>query len=80
MSFDLAAYMVERARAVDQALGRFLPAESAPPETLHRAMRYSVFAGGKRLRPILVIAGAEAVGGAPDTVMPSACEIGRAHV
>ncbi len=79
MSFDLAAYMVERAGAVDLALGRFLPAESAPPETLHRAMRYSVFAGGKRLRPVLVIAGAEAVGGRPDDVMPTACAVEMIH-
>jgi geranylgeranyl diphosphate synthase type II len=79
VSFDLAAYMAEGARAVDQALGRFLPAESAPPETLHRAMRYSVFAGGKRLRPVLVIAGAEAVGGRPDDVMPTACAVEMIH-
>ena len=79
MSFDLAAYMAERARAVDQALGRFLPAETAPPETLHRAMRYSVFAGGKRLRPILVSAGAEAVGGRLDDVMPTACAVEMIH-
>ena len=78
-SFDLAAYMAERARAVDEALGRFLPAESAPPETLHKAMRYSVFAGGKRLRPVLVIAGAEAVGGRPDDVMPTACAVEMIH-
>ena len=45
------------------ALDRFLPPETERPETLHKAMRYSVFAGGKRLRPVLVIAGAEAVGG-----------------
>ena len=79
VSFDLAAYMAERARAVDAALDRFLPAESAPPETLHRAMRYSVFAGGKRLRPVLVIAGAEAVGGRPDDVMPTACALEMIH-
>jgi len=79
VSFDLAAYMAERARAVDEALGRFLPAESAPPETLHRAMRYSVFAGGKRLRPILVIAGAEAVGGSTAAVMPTACAVEMIH-
>jgi geranylgeranyl diphosphate synthase type II len=78
-SFDLAAYMAERARAVDEALGRFLPPESAPPETLHKAMRYSVFAGGKRLRPVLVIAGAEAVGGRMDDVMPTACAVEMIH-
>ena len=79
MSFDLAAYMAERARAVDQALARFLPSESAPPESLHKAMRYSVFAGGKRLRPVLVAAGAEAVGGSLDAVMPAACAVEMIH-
>ena len=79
MSFDLVAYMAERARAVDEALGRFLPAESAPPETLHKAMRYSVFAGGKRLRPVLVIAGAEAIGGNMAAVMPTACAVEMIH-
>ena len=61
MSFDLGAYMKVQAAAVDVALDRFLPPETQRPETLHKAMRYSVFAGGKRLRPVLVIAGAEAV-------------------
>ena len=79
MSLDVAAYMTERARAVDEALGRFLPAESMPPEALHRAMRYSVFAGGKRLRPVLVIAGAEAVGGGMGDVMPTACAVEMIH-
>ena len=79
MSFDLAAYMAERARAVDHALARFLPSESAPPESLHKAMRYSVFAGGKRLRPVLVAAGAEAVGGSLDAVMPAACAVEMIH-
>jgi geranylgeranyl diphosphate synthase, type II len=79
VSFDLGTYMAERARAVDEALGRFLPSESSPPETLHKAMRYSVFAGGKRLRPVLVIAGAEAVGGGMDDVMPTACAVEMIH-
>jgi len=79
VSFDLAAYMAERARAVDHALARFLPSESAPPESLHKAMRYSVFAGGKRLRPVLVAAGAEAVGGSLDAVMPAACAVEMIH-
>ena len=79
MSFDLAAYMADRARAVDQALDRFLPAEAAPPESLHKAMRYSVFAGGKRLRPVLVAAGAEVVGGTLAAVMPAACAVEMIH-
>ncbi len=79
MSFDVQAYMKERAAAVDAALERFLPPETETPETLHKAMRYSVFAGGKRLRPVLVIAGAEAVGGATADVMPTACATELIH-
>jgi len=79
VSFDLEAYMKERAAAVDAALERVLPPEADPPETLHRAMRYSVFAGGKRLRPVLVIAGAEAVGGRMDDVMLTACALELIH-
>jgi geranylgeranyl diphosphate synthase, type II len=79
VSFDLASYMAECARAVDQGLDRFLPSEAAPPESLHKAMRYSVFAGGKRLRPVLVAAGAEAVGGSLDAVMPAACAVEMIH-
>jgi geranylgeranyl diphosphate synthase type II len=73
MAFDLEAYFAERRRAVDEALDRYLPPATAVPTVIHEAMRYSVFAGGKRLRPILVIAGAEAVGGQMDDVMPTAC-------
>jgi len=79
VSVDVQGYMKERAAAVDAALERFLPLEAEAPETLHKAMRYSVFAGGKRLRPVLVIAGAEAVGGAADDVMPTACAMELIH-
>ena len=58
---------------MDEALDRCLPPATAYPPTIHEAMRYSVFAGGKRLRPILVIAGAEAVGGQMADVLPTAC-------
>ena len=64
---------------VDAALDGFLPPEDARPPSVHRAMRYSVLAGGKRLRPILVIAGAEVVGGVPSTVMPTACAMEMIH-
>jgi geranylgeranyl diphosphate synthase type II len=64
---------------VDAALDVFLPPETERPETLHKAMRYSVFAGGKRLRPILVMAGAEAVGGSAEQVMPTACAMELIH-
>ena len=77
--FDLQAYLTERRALVDAALERHLPSEAAPPLTIHRAMRYSVMAGGKRLRPILVIAGAEAVGGTATMVMPTACALEMIH-
>ena len=78
-AFDLAAYVAARVAQVDAALDRVLPPESTPPPTLHRAMRYSVQAGGKRLRPILVIAGAEAVGGGAEQVMETACALELIH-
>jgi len=79
VSFDVVAYMKDRARRVDAALERALPPESRPPATLHRAMRYSIFAGGKRLRPVLVVAGAEAVGGRMEPVLPAACALELVH-
>jgi len=71
--------LAEHGRLVDTALDRYLPPESAPPVEVHRAMRYSVFAGGKRLRPILVIAGADVAGAPPDLVLPSACAVELIH-
>ena len=50
-STDLRGYLLAQRERVDQALDRFLPAEDHYPKTLHQAMRYSVFAGGKRVRP-----------------------------
>ena len=79
MILDVPRYLKERAAAVDEALERLLPAETDPPQTIHKAMRYSVFAGGKRLRPVLVIAGAEAVGGTMERVMPTACAMELIH-
>jgi geranylgeranyl diphosphate synthase type II len=78
-AFDLNAYLNERRRLVDAALERLLPSEDTPPPSVHRAMRYSVLAGGKRLRPILVIAGAEVVGASPTAVMPTACALELIH-
>ena len=78
-AFDLTAYLNDRRRRVDDALSAVLLPDDAEPPSVHRAMRYSVMAGGKRLRPILVIAGAEAVGGAAETVMPAACALELIH-
>jgi geranylgeranyl diphosphate synthase type II len=79
VSFDLKAYLETRRAMVDAALDRVLPSEEAVPVNLHRAMRYSVLAPGKRLRPTLVIAGAEAVGGTATTVLDTACALELIH-
>jgi len=60
---SLDEYLAERGRRVEEALGRLAPAAEQYPETIHRAMRYSLFAGGKRVRPVLCIAAGEAVAG-----------------
>ena len=76
---DLKPYLEERCRLVDAALDGFIPADTAPPTTLHKAMRHSVFAGGKRLRPVLCLAAAEACGGGVEPAMPSACAVECLH-
>ena len=78
-AFALAAYLAERRQRVEDALTAILPPDETAPPSIHRAMRYSVMAGGKRLRPILVIGGAEAVGGVAETVMPAACALELIH-
>jgi len=79
VSFDLEGYVAERRRAVDAGLDRWLPPATDYPPAVHEAMRYSVFAGGKRLRPVLVIAGAEAAGGRMADVLPAACAFELIH-
>ena len=64
---------------VERALTDALPPEIAWPETIHRAVRYSLLAGGKRLRPILCLASAEAVGGDRALALPAACAIELIH-
>ncbi len=76
---ELKPYLVARQKEVDRALDRFLPKESTPPATIHQAMRYSLFAGGKRLRPILCLATAEACGGKISAALPLACAIECIH-
>jgi geranylgeranyl diphosphate synthase type II len=66
-------------KQVDRALDRWLPAEKTRPATLHRAMRYAVFAGGKRLRPILCLAAAEACEGKILNALPAACAVECVH-
>ena len=76
----IAKAFLEKSRdLVDRKLDELLPAESVCPGTVHKAMRYSVFAGGKRLRPALVLAAAEAVGGSVEEVLPAACAVEMIH-
>ncbi len=77
--FDLPEFLATRAAAVDRALDRFLPAATAKPATIHRAMRYSLFAGGKRIRPALCLAAAAAVGGDEAQALPLACAVECIH-
>ena len=76
---NLKRYLVARQREVDRALDRFLPKASVPPATIHKAMRYSLFAGGKRLRPILCLAASEACGGKISAALPHACAVECIH-
>lgn len=76
---NLREYLAEQTRRVDAALDRWTPAESTPPETIHRAMRYSLFAGGKRIRPILAIAAAHAVADHPEGIEDAACSLELVH-
>lgn len=71
--------LTAKARLVDEALARYLPPADGYPPVIHEAMRYSVFAGGKRLRPVLAITAAEIVGGNPAAVLPAACALELIH-
>jgi geranylgeranyl diphosphate synthase type II len=75
----LPAAIEERRALVEAALDRALPRPDAWPTTIHRAVRYSLFAGGKRIRPLLVLAASEAVGGTPDDALPFACAVEMIH-
>src|SRR5436853_521936 len=76
---QLGSYLAGRQQRIDRALDRYLPKENVRPATIHKAMRYSLFAGGKRLRPILCIAAAEACGGKVDDALPLACAMECIH-
>ncbi len=73
------AFLEECRTYIDKKLDEVLPAESVQPTTLHKAMRYSVRAGGKRLRPALVFAAAECVGGSREDATPAACAVEMIH-
>lgn len=73
------AYLEDRRRLVEDALSRALPPESDWPATIHRAVRYSLFAGGKRVRPLLALAAGETVGGSAEDVLPLAVAAEMVH-
>jgi geranylgeranyl diphosphate synthase, type II len=76
---DLREYLAQQQKRVDAELDRLVPPESAAPETIHRAMRYSLFAGGKRIRPILCIEAARATADGCDGVISAACALELIH-
>lgn len=76
---DLKEYLAERCQEVDAALHRLIPEAGTRPMTLHQAMRHSIFAGGKRLRPVLCLAAAEACGGHREDALLNACALECLH-
>src|ERR1039457_4474942 len=76
---DLKEYLKEQCALVDAALDQVLPKETELPHSLHTSMRYSVFAGGKRVRPILMLAACKAVGGDTELAIPAACAMEMIH-
>src|ERR1700681_2274279 len=75
----LAEYMAAEQKDIDAALDRWVPREDQNPAVIHRAMRYSLFAGGKRIRPLLAIAAAQAVSDAPVGIASCACALEMIH-
>jgi geranylgeranyl pyrophosphate synthase len=79
-TFDLEAYFTERRRLVDEALLRALPVPGArDPGRMREGMRYSVLLGGKRMRPLVIIAACEAAGGAAEAALPACCALEMVH-
>jgi geranylgeranyl diphosphate synthase type II len=78
-SFDLQQFLATRTETVNQALDQYLPSDRTPPATIHQAMRYSLFAGGKRMRPALCLAAAAACGGNEGDALPLACAVECIH-
>ena len=77
--FNLSDYLAQTTQLVDRALDSFLPGPRIKPSTIHKAMRYSIFAGGKRMRPALCLAAAEACGGSPELALHAACALECVH-
>jgi geranylgeranyl diphosphate synthase type II len=78
-AFELNTFLTTRTALVNRALDRFLPSEKTKPATIHKAMRYSLFAGGKRTRPALLLAACQACGGSEKAALPLACAVECIH-
>ena len=76
---DLSALLQDTIRLVESRLSELLPPESAAPATIHKAMRYSIFAGGKRIRPLLCLEAARACGADPAVALDAACALEALH-
>ena len=76
--FDLSTYVKEKAQLINVELEKIIH-DSQPSEPIVKAMKYSLMAGGKRIRPVLCLAAAEAVGGKPQAVLPAACALEIVH-
>ncbi len=76
---EIKGYIAKKKKLIDKALDKYLPSVKVKPQVLHKAMRYSVFPGGKRIRPVLTIASFEACGGKAKAIMPVACAIELIH-
>lgn len=76
---NLKSYWSARQKEVEKALNQFLPKENVKPPTIHQSMRYSIFAGGKRLRPILTLAAADVISGKHQNALPSSCAVECIH-
>ena len=76
---DVKAYLQEKAELIEKNLVDYLPPQNKFPSVIHESMHYSVFAGGKRLRPILMLATGELFDGDLDEMMPYACAVELIH-
>lgn len=76
---DIKQLISETVEKVEARLNELLPAEDVAPVTLHKAMRYSVFAGGKRIRPLLCLEAAKACGGSEEAALNAACALEVLH-
>ena len=79
MSVDIEKYIKEKQGIVDCYLEANLPPMGTPPEVLFESIRYSLLAGGKRIRPIMTIATAEVIGPPPQATLPVACAFEFIH-